>query len=173
MSDGPKLTPKQRRFVEEYLIDLNATQAAKRSGYSEKTAHVIGTENLSKPAIQQAVHAAQKERSERTGITADRVLEELAKIGFADIRKAVDWNGADVSLRSSEEIDDMTAAAISEVSLTQAGVKIKMIDKKGALDSLGRHLGLFVDRNEVSGPGGQPIQPVMNISLSGGTKAKD
>ena len=74
------MTPKQERFVEEYLVDLNATQAAVRAGYSEKTAQMIGSENLSKPMIAAAVAAAQAERSERTEITQDYVLSEIVQV---------------------------------------------------------------------------------------------
>ena len=72
-----KLTAKQQRFVAEYLIDLNATQAAIRAGYSEKTAYSIGQENLTKPEIAAAVAAAQAERSERTEVTQDYVLTAI------------------------------------------------------------------------------------------------
>lgn len=75
-----KLTPKQERFVSEYLIDLNATQAAIRAGYSEKTARQMATENLSKPAIQEALRKARQRQQKRTEITADFVLNELMKI---------------------------------------------------------------------------------------------
>lgn len=167
-SRGLKLTAKQERFVEEYLVDLNATQAAIRAGYSEKTAQQIGTENLSKPVIADAVAQAQKERAERNEITQDMVLQEYAKIAFHDIRKVTRWgrnpvdeasdnaapNGLNmypVSLIPSEEIDDDTASAVQEISLTQTGIKIKMHDKKGALDSIAKHLGMFVDRVEHSG----------------------
>lgn len=80
----PKLTEKQKRFCEEYLIDLNATQAAKRSGYSEKTAFSIGVENLKKPLIQEYLQELMKSRSEQTGITAEKVIDELQKIAFAE-----------------------------------------------------------------------------------------
>lgn len=102
-----------------------------------------------------------KDREKRTEITQDRVLQELAKIGFADIRKAVKW-GADIPvvnpetgevltangvvLISSNEIDDDTACAVSEISQTAQGIKVKMHDKKGALVDIGKHLGMFVDR---------------------------
>lgn len=154
------LTAKQAAFVQEYLIDLNATQAAIRAGYSEGTAYSMGHENLSKPEIAEAIAKAQKARSERTEITQDMVLQELAKIGFADIRSAVNWgsipemSGEDgqraypVEMIASEDMDDATAAAVSEVSLTPNGVKIKMYDKKAALDSIGKHLGMFVDKVE-------------------------
>ena len=85
-----KLTEKQKRFVEEYLIDLNATQAAIRAGYSPKTANEQGTQNLAKLSIQDAVAKAMAERSRRTGINQDRVLQELAKLAFVKIdRKSV------------------------------------------------------------------------------------
>jgi len=169
------LTDKQQRFVEEYLIDLNATQAAIRAGYSAKTAGSIGEENLRKPEIAAAIQEAQEARSKRTEITADRVLQELAKIGFADIRKAVRWgatvavpveygegeehadNGdpvrvhTDLALVASDEIDDETAAAIAEIRQTKEGLAIKMHDKKGALVDIGRHLGMFKDKLELSG----------------------
>lgn len=176
-----ELTPKQRAFVREYLIDLNATQAAIRAGYSEKAARSVAAENLTKPNIASAIDAAMKLRAERTDITADRVLKELAKIGFADIRKAVKWQsamiteednpeGGDITviktvvtnmvqMVASEELDDETAAAIAEVSQnTTGGVKIKLHDKRAALVDIGRHLGMFKDRVEHSGPNGGPIE---------------
>lgn len=154
------LNDKQRRFVEEYLIDLNATQAAIRAGYSAKTAKEQGYRLLTNVHVAAAITKAQEKRSTRTGITQDRVLAELAKIGFADIRKAVRWgrspidktsenadpNGLGifpVELVPSEEMDDDTAAAVAEVSLTQTGVKIKMYDKRAALVDIGKHLGMF------------------------------
>lgn len=164
-----ELTAKQRAFVREYLIDLNATQAAIRAGYSEKTARSIGDENLSKPDIAAAIEAAMKIRADRTDITADRVLKELAKIGFADVRKAIKWQGSlvteednpdggdtlviknvvtnNVQLISSDDIDDDTAAAISEISQnSNGGIKLKLHDKRAALVDIGKHLGMFVDR---------------------------
>ena len=155
------LTDKQRRFVDEYLIDLNATQAAIRAGYSEKTSGSQSFDLLKKPEIKEYLATRQRDMEKRTEITQDRVLRELAKIGFADIRKAVNW-GAEVPvvnpetgevltangvvLVSSGSIDDDTAAAISEISQTAQGIKIKMHDKKGALVDIGKHLGMFVDR---------------------------
>lgn len=160
------LNARQTRFVQEYLIDLNATQAAIRAGYSEKTAYSVGHENLSKPEISKAIAEAQQERAERTGITQDRVLAELGKIAFQDVRKAVRWGGSPngdsdsypVELVPSEDIDDDTAAAVSEVSLTQSGVKIKMHDKQAALVNLGKHLGMFTDKVEHTGKDGGPIE---------------
>lgn len=174
------MTPKQQRFVEEYLVDLNATQAAIRAGYSSDTAHSIGHENLSKPEIAAGIREGMAVRSMRTNITQDQVLRELARIGFVDIRKVVTWtNGASgfnedeaeetgevrisianfVMLTPSDQIDAETAAAISEVSQTKDGaLKVKMHDKRAALVDLGRHLGMFKDKVEVTGKDGNPIE---------------
>ena len=86
---GRKLSPKQERFVHEYLVDLNALQAAIRAGYSKDTAGAIGHENLKKPEIQAAIAKARQEQQERTQITADSVVKELAQVAFADARDLV------------------------------------------------------------------------------------
>ena len=151
------LRDKQAVFVREYLVDLNATAAAKRAGYSEKTAHVIGQENLRKPAIKEAISEAMNARSKRTEITADRVLIELGRLAFLDIRKAFN---ADGSLKPIHELDDDTAAAIAgiEVSETAGGdgsagtlKKIKLSDKRASLELCGRHLQMWTDKIKVSG----------------------
>lgn len=165
-----KLTPKQARFVEEYLIDCNATQAAIRAGYSERTARKIGHENLTKPDIAEAIQAAMSERSRRTEITADRVLQELARIGFADIRDLFTWNEERTAFVPSRDLTADEAAAIAEVQAettaytTQDGVtetkiklRLKTYDKLSALDKIGKHLGMFVDRVEHTGKDGGPI----------------
>jgi len=144
------LTAKQQRFIEEYLVDLNATQAAIRAGYSEKSAYSVGQETLRKPEIAQAIAEAQAERSERTQITQDMVVRELAKIGFSDMRKFSRWGPGGVRLLDSSELDDDSAACVAEVSqtITEAGgsIKFKLHDKKGALELLGRHLAMFTDK---------------------------
>jgi phage terminase small subunit len=159
------LTDKQARFVEEYLLDLNATQAAIRAGYSEKTARQVGAENLSKPAIAEAVAAAQLARSRRTEITQDRVLQELARIGFADIRQLFEWDEEAAAFVPSRDLTEDQAAAISEIQAettttrdragttvdTTVKLKLKTYDKLGALEKIGKHLGMFVDRIEHSG----------------------
>ena len=160
------LTPKQQRFVEEYLIDLNATQAAIRSGYSEKTAKEIGSENLTKPNIQAAIQEAQNKRTERTEITQDMVLQELAKIGFSNMLDYMTiTNGGDLVPDFSALTKDQ-AAAISEVTIEQylegrgedaqevKKIKCKLSDKRAALVDMGRHLGMFKDKieHDVSDP---------------------
>jgi len=156
------LTVKQQRFVDEYLIDLNATQAAIRVGYSKKTADQQASRLLTNVKVREYLAKRQEERAQRTKITQDMVLKELAKIGFSDIRKVVRWGETQVrmvdgeddapedmvpyhglALIDSTEIDDNTAGAIAEVSQSRDGLKVKLHDKKGALVDIGRHLGMF------------------------------
>lgn len=177
--DADALAPRQQRFVAEYLIDLNATQAAIRAGYSAKTAEVQGPRLLGNVRIQAAVQSAMSRREKRTEITQDRVLQELAKIGFADIRKAVRWSNqqrevqseegvptleSEVLLVPSAEMDDATAAAISEVSQGQHGLRIKMHDKRAALVDMGRHLGMFVEKSEVTVKDGGVLRAPPEVS---------
>lgn len=174
MADRP-LTPKQEAFVREYLVDLNATQAAIRAGYSEQTAYRTGADNLRKPQIAAAVAAAQSARAQRTEITADRVLRELARVGFSDARRLFSPDG---SLRPVAEWPDDAAAAVSSVEVFEElegrgenrqvighTKKLKLWDKGHALELLAKHLGMLKDRVEHSGPDGSPIvQVVKGIS---------
>lgn len=162
------LTAKQERFVAEYLIDLNATQAAIRAGYSEKTADQQGSRLLANVKVAAAIAEAKAKREKRTGITQDRVVAELAKLGFYDIRKAVRWGAKPtisddgetvypVEMVASEDMDADTAAAVSEVSLTAQGVKIKMADKRAALEALLRHTSGNPDEDDA---------PSVNINIT-------
>lgn len=143
------LTERQAAFVREYLVDLNAAAAARRAGYSEKTARAIGAENLTKPDIVAALQEEMLKRSKRTEITADRVLAEYAKIAFFDIRKLLDDEG---NPKPIGELDDDAAAAISGLDVAKMAVdgtdvetsviKYKLADKIKALDSIAKHLGM-------------------------------
>lgn len=157
------LTDKQRRFVEEYLVDLNATQAAIRAGYSAKTASSQGERLLRNAEVRAAVSAGQKARSERTGITADRVLAELEKIAFADPRCVMSWGPKGVILRDSAELTDAEAAVLAEVAETKDGMRVKLHSKLDALGKLGQHLGLFKEKIEVTGKDGVALQPAVTI----------
>lgn len=145
------MTKKQKRFVEEYLIDLNATQAAIRAGYSPHTAKDIGCENLAKPNISAAISQAMAERSKRTGINQDRVLQELARIGFAKITDVVDPETAKIRADASD--DDLACIQSIKIKPNEFGTEreVKLYDKKSALVDLGKHLGLFKDKLELNG----------------------
>lgn len=146
-----KLTARQQAFINEYLLDLNATQAAIRAGYSRKTAGWIGGQLLSKTHISTEIEKAKEARAKRTGITADRVLQELARVAFADPSKAVDWGPGGMILKDSSSLDADTLATVSEVSETtnkDGGTqKIKFHDKIRALEMCGRHVGIFEKDN--------------------------
>jgi phage terminase small subunit len=146
-----KLTEKQKRFVEEYLIDLNATQAAIRAGYSVKNADKIGSELLGKTRVSEAIAKAMAERSKRTGVTQDRVIEQLAKIAFADLKDYVRWDEKGITLLNSENVDGTVLQSITETVLPKGGVKreIKLNDKLKALELLGKHLGMWTEKQQV------------------------
>lgn len=148
-----KLTPKQERFVAEYLVDLNATAAAKRAGYNEKTAYSMGQRLLKNVEVQKRVQEANIARQERTEITQDMVLRETAKLAFFDVRKMFDSGGKPLDI---SELDDASAAAlvgldVQDVYETIGDKKVfvgyikkyKMADKLKALELLGKHLGTW------------------------------
>lgn len=158
------MTPKQQMFVREYLIDLNATQAAIRAGYSTRTAKQIGEENLTKPDVAAAIQRAMHERSVRTEISADRVLAEIAKLAFLDIAGAFN---ADGSLKSLLEMDADTRGAIAGLEVVETFgedgrvtgriKKLRLSDKIAALTLLMRHLGLLNDKLKVQGDADNPL----------------
>ncbi len=140
-----ELTPKQKRFVAEYLKDLNGKQAAIRSEYSAKTAEVQAARLLSNAKVQAAIAEAQAERAKRTNITNDRILQELAAIGFYDITDYANVEGNSVTIKDTLAIDKDKRAAIAGIKQTQAGIEVKMLDKLKALELMGRHNGMFKD----------------------------
>ena len=149
------MTNKQKRFCEEYLIDLNATQAAIRAGYSPDSAASIGSENMQKPDIRARIDKAMAERSKRTGVNADRVIRELARVAFINANDVIDIDSA--TLKSNASEDDTAAIASVKVKTipTTDGVgmerEIKLADKLKALELLGKHFGVFTDKVEHSG----------------------
>lgn len=160
------MTPKQALFVAKYLgeAQLNATKAAILAGYSERTARQVGCENLTKPYIAEAIAAAQAKRVEASGVTRERWLQELERVGFADVRKVVTWRANvtgmvededgtqrlavtnEVQLVDSDKLDDDVAAAVAEVSQNaQGGLKVKLHNKLKALELYGRAAGFIND----------------------------
>lgn len=144
-----KLNPKQQRFVEEYLIDLNATQAAIRAGYSPKTATAIASENLSKPSISAAIACAMAERSKRTGITQDRILEELAKVAFIKLTDIVDDTG---KIKAGATDEDRACIESIKYKRTDTDTgyseerEVKASSKLKAIELLMRHTGMLDSR---------------------------
>src|SRR5690554_4735816 len=127
------LTPKQAAFVREYLIDLNATQAAIRAGYSQKTAYRTGADNLRKPQVAEAIAEAQQARAERVQITAEEVLERLVEIARGDIQV-------------------LKVTKVGPIELPP-----DFSERTRALELIGKHLGMFTDRVDLTS-GGQPLK---------------
>ena len=130
-----RLTAKQARFVEEYMVDLNATQAAIRAGYSARNADKIGSELLGKTRVAAAIQAKRAEVSERTGRTVADVMRDIGRVRDDAMREVCDHETGELSMLSHK-------------------------DALKALELEGKHLGAFADRVQVSGSGGGPIQTV-------------
>lgn len=159
------LTVRQQAFVDEYLRDLNATQAAIRAGYSARSAGVDGSQLLNNPRVAAAVAIAKAERSARTRLDADLVLHELAAIAFSDISEFVSWGPRGVLIRKSLAMPDQARRAIREIK-EQVGehgssVTIKLHDKVRALELLGKHIALFPERHEVANAPDQDFRVVL------------
>lgn len=161
------LNPRQLRFIDEYLVDLNGTHAAIRAGYSRNGADVQAVRLLGDARIAAAIEEGRRRLAERTQISAERVLQEVSRLAFLDIRRAFDEDG---NLKPMAELDDDTAAAIAGLEVLEEyqgrgqdreylgrTKKIKLSDKKGALELLMRHLGLLNDKLKL---GGDPENPL-------------
>ena len=150
------LTPKQQRFVEEYLIDLNATQAAIRAGYSEKTAKEIGSENLTKPNIAKAIQEAQNKRQEQTQIDAAYILRRLVEIDQMDVLDIMDDQMKIRPVNEWPKVWRQYVVNLENLELSDGEgcfKKIKWPDKVKNLELLGKHVsvGAFKDKIEHSG----------------------
>ena len=164
-----KLTAKQIRFVDEYLVDFNGTQAAIRAGYSEKTAAATAARLLRNVNIQNEISRRQKDLQKRTEVTQERVVMELARVAFADATDFVQVetriiNRGDIEVpielavhKETAELSADQRAAIASIKQGANGVDIKLHDKIKALELLGRHIGMFNDKLSLSGADGGPL----------------
>jgi len=167
-----KLTPKQSRFVDEYLVDLNASKAALRAGYSEKTAYSIGHANLKKVEIEKAISERRENASERTKITLDQVVREAARLALFDPRKMFK---ADGTPRAIQDLDDDTAACIAGLDVMNIGsgdeisqvLKYKLAPKGQAIDTLMKHLGGYEKDN------GQKVGTLAEALIAGINRTKE
>ncbi|MBS5682294.1 MAG: terminase small subunit [Clostridium sp.] len=157
------MTDAQKRFCDEYLIDLNATRAYKVAYprcKKDETANAASSRMLRNVKVQEYISEKQKEIEKRTEVTQDMVIKELAKIAFLDIRKLYTENG---QLKNVADIDSDTAGAISSLETLEEyegygddrekigdTQKVRLLDKTKALELLGRHLGIFNDKMDVN-----------------------
>lgn len=144
-----KLTPKQSAFVQEYLIDLNATQAAIRAGYSERTANEQASRLMKNPAVKAAIEAAQEARAERTEITQDYVLMGLKEVAERCLQRVPVVNMA------GDQVQDEEGRDVWQFNAPGANK---------AFELLGKHLGMF-NKIEVSGPNGGPIAQAITVEF--------
>src|SRR5690606_39059672 len=156
-----KLTPKQQRFADEYLIDLNATQAAIRAGYSPKSAEQQGSRLLSNAKVRAYIDERMAELSRRTGVTQERIIRELARIAFLDPTKLVNMDTVELLDDATE--DDRAAIAAVKVK-TISGEETEMVereirfaDKIKALELLGKRFGMWIDKQQVDVQGAVQI----------------
>lgn len=165
------LTPKQEAFVHEYMLDLNATQAAIRAGYKPKAASVQGHELLRYPKVQAAISAIQAEKARKFGIGLDTVLIELAHLAFSNMedfcRRTADGDlvpdFSEVTRAQMAAVQEITSEVylegVGEEALRVKRTKFKLADKRGPLTDLCKHLGGFIERFAAVNPDGTPVQP--------------
>ncbi|MGE0451726.1 MAG: terminase small subunit [Vicinamibacterales bacterium] len=161
-----KLTNKQRRFIAEYLVDYNATQAAIRAGYAAKNADVTAARLLVKASIAAEIAAGQQQLLEQAEVSAARILQELSRIAISDIRQVFTPDG---NLLQVSALPDAVAPAVASVEVVTRSIgegeveyvhKIKFWDKLKALELLAKRLGLVKELHEHSGKNGEPIKVV-------------
>lgn len=148
------MTEKQKIFADEYLIDLNATRAyrvAYPSVKRDETARANSSRMLTNANVAKYIADRMQERQKRTEITQDRVLEELAAIAFARATDYAAVKGECVRIKDTDSLTDQQIKAIAGIKEGKFGIELKLNDKEKALELLGRHLGMFKDRVEVSG----------------------
>ena len=190
-----KLTEKQKRFCDEYLIDLNATQAAIRAGYSPKGMNKRVTRMMANEGITNYIQQHIKDREKRTEITQDKVLKELAAIAFSNgsnyakvvEKKAYNEKGEPiideetgqqltykvVDMVLTDELSDIDKKAIASIKRGKNGIEVSTCDKVRALELLGRHLGMFTNKVEVSGNVNNPFENLTTEELIRLASGKD
>ena len=147
-----KLTDKQRRFCEEYLVDMNATQAALRAGYSTRSAHSIGSENLTKPEVRAYLTGLLDAQAIDTRAQQKLCIDELMAIGFSKITDVLSVESGKVSIRDSSSWSEKAARAVESIRVGKDGsISVKLHSKPSALKVLGDYLGLFGDLNTALG----------------------
>lgn len=158
------LTAKQDRFCREYLADMNATQAAIRSGYSDKTAHVSGPRLLANVNVSKKIEALKAERAKSLDITAERVLKELARLAFGDPSEIVSvGERGKVTIKPTAQLTEDQRRTIASISEGPNGLKIKFADKLRALELVGKHIGLFEERIRIEGS--KPLEDMTDAEL--------
>ena len=149
------MIPKHKKFIEEYMDDLDGPAAAVRAGYPKKTASTVSNKLLADPVVSGYIEKALQDQLSNLDISESTVLKEYARIAFSDITNVIKFsnsNGVQLKCHSSS-LSENISRAISEVQETSTGLKVRMHSKMAALDILAKHLGLVINRNEHGEPG--------------------
>lgn len=181
MAKNAKLSDKQQRFCEEYIIDLNATQAALRAGYCAKTVNPQGSQNLAKLSIQAEIQRLKDIRAKRLQISQDNVLKELSCLAFSNIKSFMDIEDDEVYFKDLSSIPDDITAAIESVKVMKKTIKgkkeddddielstiqFKLCSKLNALEQVGKHLGLYEKDNSQKAQSIFDILAIVGINVS-------
>jgi phage terminase small subunit len=165
-----KLSAKRQRFVDEYCIDFNGTQAAIRAGYSANSAAIQAARLLINDNVRKALDEKRLEIAESSKLKVSDVIDELKKIAFSDITQVISFNNSKAKIKSSRKLSEDARKVIASVSQTQSGLTVKLHDKVKALELLGRYLNIFTDRVEVEGCG---LGLILNMNAPAADKHKD
>jgi len=165
-----KLSAKRQRFIDEYCVDFNGTQAAIRAGYSANSANMQAARLLANDNIRKALDEKRLEIAESSKLKVSDVIDELKNIAFSDITQLLSFNNSKAKVKSSRRLSEDARKVIASVSQTQNGLTIKMHDKVKALELLGRYLNIFTDRVEVDGCG---LGLILNMNAPAQNKSKD
>jgi phage terminase small subunit len=174
-----KKTEREEVFAREYIKDLNGTRAAIAAGYAKKSAHVASSRLLKKDKVKDLIARLKGRQFEALDFSANKVLAELCKMAFSNISDYIRVDDGEAYVDLSTMTREQ-AAAVQEITsevytdgyvgtgedrkpIQVKRTKFKLADKRGSLELLGKHLKLFVDRTEVSGPGGTPIQVISHV----------
>ena len=159
------LTPFQERFCQEYTSSGNAVESYKKVCQTRKRAvthsycQQRALQLMRYPKVKARVIELQADLKERNKVTADNIVKEMARLALSNMGKVASWDAEKITLKNSDEIDDDTMAAISEISQTKDGVKAKFYDKLGALNSLAKIMGMHREQVELTGKDGKPLIP--------------
>lgn len=165
-----KLSAKRQRFVDEYCVDFNGTQAAIRAGYSANSANMQAARLLANDNVRKALDEKRLEIAESNKLKVSDVIDELRNIAFSDITQVLSFNNSKAKIKSSRKLSEDARKVIASVSQTQNGLTIKMHDKVKALELLGRYLNIFTDRVEVEGCG---LGLILNMNAPAADKRED
>ena len=165
-----KLSAKRQRFIDEYCVDFNGTQAAIRAGYSVNSAAIQAARLLINDNVKKALDEKRLEIAEESKLKVSDVIDELKRIAFSDITQLTSFNNSKAKVKSSRKLSEDARKVIASVSQTQAGLTVKLHDKVKALELLGRYLNIFTDRVEVDGCG---LGLILNMNAPAQNKSKD